>query len=167
MLGCDQLPSVNIDKHKNDLDSLTFMNYDHSLWSEYYFYHFTKDSLTITSKPAFYIIDKKDPPGTKPPPYVHLKKEIKDNTIREAQKLQLDTLEDSYHNFCVWSTGAAWFSVETECDSISKKTSLHHYYLKQIELLIDILNREIPDSLKISYLPSDTKQDCKYSPSPE
>lgn len=46
-------------------------------------------------------------------------------------------------------------------NSTKKSISLHHYYLKQLEDIIQIINSKLPKKYKFHYLSKDEKQDCK------
>jgi hypothetical protein len=59
------------------------------------------------------------------------------------------------------ATSGDEYLISATMDSVEMEISLHHYYHKQIEKLINELNKNIPDSIKLDYLKKNTKQDCK------
>ena len=77
------------------------------------------------------------------------------NSIRE-----LYTLDSIYVNFCIMFTSGSEYTLKFKNDSVTKAIHLHHYYLKQIADLIDILNRNLPTEFNLDYVPKETVQDC-------
>jgi hypothetical protein len=88
-------------------------------------------------------------------------KKVDANSINRIKNIHLDTLKDFYFNRCIMTTSGNEYVVSTTIATVTKTIQLHHYYDKQIEILINELNKQIADSLKIDYLTNDTKQDCK------
>jgi len=90
-----------------------------------------------------------------------LSKKIDTNSIEQIKNIRLESLKDFYFNYCIMATSGNEYFISTTIDTVNKKISLHHYYDKQIERLINELNKNIPDDLKLDYLTNDTKQNCK------
>lgn len=83
------------------------------------------------------------------------------NSVEQIKNIDLDSLNNFYFNHCVVATSGNEYFVSVTNDNINKKIRLHSFYNKQIELLINELNKHIPENLKIHYLTSETKQDCE------
>ncbi|MEK0439464.1 MAG: hypothetical protein RLZZ504_380 [Bacteroidota bacterium] len=83
------------------------------------------------------------------------------NAIERIKKIRLDSLDSRYYNTCVMATSGDEYLISATMDSVNMEISLHHYYHEQIEKLINELNKNIPDSIKLDYLKKNTKQDCK------
>jgi hypothetical protein len=81
-----------------------------------------------------------------------------ENSIRK-----LDTLNNFYFNACIMILSGQEYTIEYNIGSFSKTVSLHHYYLEQIEELVDLINKSLPEKYKLSYLLRDTKQDCSLN----
>lgn len=75
-------------------------------------------------------------------------------------KVELDSLEDDYFNNCVMTTSGDEYFLDFENNSKKKSISLHHYYLKQLDEIIQIINFNLPKKYQFQYLKKDTKQDC-------
>jgi hypothetical protein len=88
-------------------------------------------------------------------------KKLDTNSIEKLEKIRLDSLEDFYFNHCIMGISGNEYFISTTIDTVNKKISLHNYYNEQIEKLIKELNKNIPESFKLDYLPKDTKQDCE------
>jgi hypothetical protein len=76
-------------------------------------------------------------------------------------KLGLDSLEDYYTNWCVMTTSGNEYFLNFTTDNRTKKISLHHYYLKQLDEVVQILNSLVPTKFLFSYLSKDQKQECR------
>jgi hypothetical protein len=83
------------------------------------------------------------------------------NYVETIVKLRLDTLRDHYTNWCVMTTSGDEYYLDFSSPKQKKKISLHHYYLKQLDEIIQILNALVPKKFQFSYLPKDEKQDCR------
>ena len=76
-------------------------------------------------------------------------------------RLHLDTLKDFYFNYCTTPLSGQEYFLSYSDNLTSKKISLHHYYLKQLDDIIQIINSNIPEKFQFQYLTKETKQDCK------
>ena len=132
--------------------SLSISTYNHAeqIFKGITTYNLTNDTLTI--RKAFIFSDKDT---------ILLSKKIDTNSIDQIKNIRLDSLKDFYFNYCIVATSGNEYFISTTIDTVSKKISLHHYYDKQIEELINELNKNIPDNLKFNYLTKETKQACK------
>lgn len=80
--------------------------------------------------------------------------------ISSINKIALDSLQDYYFNTCVMITSGEHYIFDFEKSSTKKTISLHHYYLKQLDEIIQIINSNLPKKYHYRYLPQDTKHDC-------
>ena len=89
-------------------------------------------------------------------------KPVKNNQtlISTIDKSGLDSLKDYYFNNCVMITSGDEYFLDFESNSTQKSISLHHYYLKQLDDIIQIINSNLPKEYRFQYLAKDTKQDC-------
>src|SRR5690242_12307916 len=93
---------------------------------------------------------------------VYSKRVYQPDTILSAiNKIGLDSLKDSYFNYCVMTTSGTEYFVDYVSSSSDKHISLHHYYLRQIEDIIQIINSKLPKKYQLKYLGKGTKQDCR------
>lgn len=88
-------------------------------------------------------------------------KEIDKKIIDEIRSLGLNSLEEYYFNNCVMITSGNEYRISFTDGKTFKRICLHHYYLKQIEQLVVIINNQIPEKYKINYQTGKTKQDCE------
>lgn len=79
---------------------------------------------------------------------------------REFSHLNLDSLKDKYDNPCLLFAPGEEYGVTFNSNGLQKMISLHHYYLDRIQHIIELVNGDLPDTLKLRYLPKDTRQDC-------
>lgn len=92
---------------------------------------------------------------------VYLKSSPKTQTlISTIDKIGLDSLRDFYFNNCIMITSGDEYFLDFISNSINKSISLHHYYLKQLDDIIQIINSNLPEKYQFRYLSKDTKQDC-------
>ena len=82
------------------------------------------------------------------------------NFIDTILNLRLDSLKDDYTNWCVMITSGDEYFLNFSSPKQEKNISLHHYYLKQLDDIIQIFNSMIPPKFQFSYLKKDEKQDC-------
>jgi len=82
------------------------------------------------------------------------------NFFDKIIKLRLDSLEAHYTNWCVMTTSGEEYLLNFSSSKQKKKISLHHYYLKQLDEIIQIFNSQVPKQFQFSYLTKDEKQDC-------
>lgn len=78
----------------------------------------------------------------------------------EFKKIRLDSLEDIYLNNCVMATSGDEYFFYFQYGSMKKSMSLHHYYLKEIAKVIQLINSTLPGKYQFRYVSNDTKQDC-------
>lgn len=78
----------------------------------------------------------------------------------EIKNVPLTDLREYYFNSCVLPTSGNEYFISTKTDAATKSITLHHYYLPQIDTLVTKLNTQLPDSLQIHYLSSNTEQNC-------
>ena len=81
--------------------------------------------------------------------------------MSEFKKIRLDSLAEYYYNECVMITSGDEYCFDFICGSTKKSTSLHHYYLKEVEEVVKLINSTLPDKYQFHYVPKDTEQDCK------
>jgi hypothetical protein len=73
----------------------------------------------------------------------------------------MDSLKDYYFNYCVMITSGDEYFLNFTNSSTKKSISLHHYYLKQLEEIIQLINTNLPKKYQFQYLTSGERQDCK------
>ena len=141
-------------KHEksNSKFSLSISTYKHAeqIFKGTMIYNLTNNNLTIRKRTLF---SDKDT--------ILFSKIIETNSIDQIKNIRLDSLKDFYFNYCVMATSGNEYFISTTIDTVKNNISLHHYYDKQIERLVNELNKNIPDNLKLDYLTNETKQDCK------
>ena len=138
-------------KNKSNFSiSITTYNHAEQIFNGITTYDLINDTLKIHK--SFMFSDKDT---------ILLSKKIDDNSIEQIKSIRIDSLKDFYFNNCIMATSGNEYFILTTIDTVIKKISLHHYYDKQIERLINELNKNIPDNLKLDYLTSETKQDCE------
>lgn len=76
------------------------------------------------------------------------------------EKIRIDSLKDFYSNNCVMITSGDEYFIEYTTASENKNITIHHYYLKEVEDIVKIINENLPSKYMIHYLTKDTKQDC-------
>jgi hypothetical protein len=137
---------------ENSKYSLTISTFNHAelIYNGILTYKLDMNILTISRRNMFFEKDT-----------ILLSKIVDTMSVNKIKNIQIENLHDFYFNKCVMSTSGNEYSVTTKVDKVTKTIQLHHYYNKQIEILINELNKQIIDSLKINYLTSDSKQDCK------
>lgn len=81
-------------------------------------------------------------------------------TLITINSIRLDTLKDLYFNNCVMATSGNEYSLDFKSPSMIKHISLHHYYLKQLDNIVQLINSSVPQNYQLLYLGQDTKQDC-------
>jgi hypothetical protein len=83
-----------------------------------------------------------------------------DKLFHEISTLNLDTLKGVYYNNCIDTISGYDYSIIMETKELTKSITLHHYYIKQIDDLVSLLNKYLPQTLQIHYLTRETRQDC-------
>jgi hypothetical protein len=73
----------------------------------------------------------------------------------------LDSLKDIYDNHCVMQTSGRLYFLDYKSYSIQKHISLHHYYLKNLDDIVNFINGFLPKNYQFRYLKKDTRQDCR------
>jgi len=149
LFACGQDTVSNKSKSNFSLSISTY-NHAEQIYNGITTYNLTNDTLTI--RKTFMFSDKDT---------ILLSKKIDTNSIEQIKNIRLESLKDFYFNYCIMATSGNEYFISTTIDTVNKKISLHHYYDKQIERLINELNKNIPDDLKLDYLTNDTKQNCK------
>jgi hypothetical protein len=152
LFACGQNNAENKSVKTESKFSLTISTYNHAeqIFNGTLTYKLTKNILTISRRTMF---SDKDT--------ILLTKPVDANSIDQIQNIRLDSLKDFYFNNCIMATSGNEYFVSTTNDPVKKTIHLHHYYDRQIEMLINELNKHIPDNLRINYLTSETKQDCE------
>ncbi len=147
-----QILFTNELKSSNSKYSLTISTYNHAerIFEGILTYKLEENVLTISRRTIFSNEER-----------TLFSKKVDSISLGRIRNIDLNKLKDFYFNKCIMMTSGNEYFVTTMLDTVSKTIHLHHYYNKQIEILINELNRSIADSLKIDYLTSDTKQDCK------
>lgn len=80
--------------------------------------------------------------------------------VETINKLTIDSLQEVYYNYCIMPTSGNEYILEYLSHSKSKQITLHHYYLKQLHDIVEVINSHLPRKYQIQYLQKDTKQDC-------
>ncbi len=152
LIACGQNFQTNESKIDNSKFLLTISTYNHAeqIFKGTLTYKLNENVLTISRRTMFSDKDTTLSSIT-----------VDANSLERIKKINLDKLKDFYFNNCVMTTSGNEYFVSTTLDTVTKTIHLHHYYDRQIEVLINELNKHITDSLKIDYLTNDTKQDCK------
>ena len=115
-------------------------------------YYFNKKKIRIYDKPF---------PNHDFIDHLHtIHKYSSEDLFLEVSKLNLDSLNGTYFNYCVDTTKGKDYSIIITTKSESMSTTLHHYYLKGIEDLITLVNKYLTNNLRIQYLDKGLKQDC-------
>jgi len=78
-----------------------------------------------------------------------------------VQNYGLDTLKDFYFNRCIMITSGNEYFLDVVGDRMEKHISLHHYYLKKLDEVIQLINSYLPQRLQCRYLSEKTEQDCQ------
>jgi hypothetical protein len=144
------IPSEPINGNSNFSISISAYNHAEQIFNGKTIYKLTTDTLTIHK--SFLYSDKDS---------ILFTRKLDLNAIERIKKIRLDSLESYYYNSCVMATSGDEYLISATMDSVNMEISLHHYYHEQIEKLINELNKNIPDSIKLDYLKKNTKQDCK------
>ena len=80
--------------------------------------------------------------------------------FHDILNLSLDTLNENYINNCVESSSGYDYSIKLESKSKTTSLKLHHYYTKEVDSFVKLLNKYLPKNHQILYLSKDNKQDC-------
>ena len=89
-------------------------------------------------------------------------RDVTSHFLGQLKGIRLDTLKDFYMNWCVMPISGNEYSVSTNNSGITKKNWLHHYYLKEIDKLITVINKVVPKQYKIRYLNDDPDNYCDW-----
>jgi len=132
--------------------TLTFSTFNHAYWilNGTTTYKLTNTSIEVTNTSFG---DKKGK--------VIFRKTFRDSLVSDINNIGLDSIEDFYFNYCVMVTSGNEYFISFKTAKMTKKVDLHHYYLKQVADMVNIINSQLPDKHKIHYLTRNTKQDCK------
>ena len=135
---------------------LTFSTFNHAelIFEGAATYQLTESSISIKKK---FFLDTSDK--------VVYKRKIQKsrNCLLAITQLRLDTLKDYYFNYCVMITSGNEYFLDYSSNSETKHITLHHYYLKQLDDIIQIFNANLPKKYRIDYLTKDEKQGCSLS----
>jgi hypothetical protein len=115
-------------------------------------YHFNNKKIHIYDKP-FPTNNYKEHLYTK---HKYNSKEL----FLELSKLNLYSLKKEYNNNYIDSNNGKDYFIIITSKTNTTSTNLHHYYIKEIEEFMTLLNRYLPQTLQILYLNKETKQDC-------
>ncbi len=90
------------------------------------------------------------------------RKKIRNNKqlISALNKIQLDTLKDYYANYCIMMTSGNEYMLDFTKNSKKKSIHLHHYYLRALEDIIQLMNAYLPKKHQFHYLGKDEIQNC-------
>jgi|LakMenEpi03Aug12_release.lakeMendotaPanAssembly.Ray.scaffolds.fasta_scaffold01597_2 hypothetical protein len=83
-----------------------------------------------------------------------------DKLFREISNLNLGELKEAYFNNCVDTITGYDYFILLETKAMTKSITLHHYYIRQVDDLVGLLNNYLPQTLQIKYLARETRQDC-------
>lgn len=84
----------------------------------------------------------------------------KQKVASSISNIRLDSLKEFYFNYCVMATSGNEYFLDYLNNSTNKRIRLHHYYLKELDDIIQIINSNLPKKYRIRYLTRNTKQDC-------
>jgi hypothetical protein len=112
-------------------------------------YSITDDSLTIKKGPYDFIYLAKNYPKDS----VHFKKGLNQNEkallANIEQRIEIDTLKNSYTNFCIIDGLILSFSFESA--KFSKDLTVSNYYNDRIAFVIDFINKISPKKYQLWY----------------
>jgi hypothetical protein len=137
---------------KNTDFSLIFSTFNHSelIFKGQMIYKLKNDSFTIIRRTIFEDSDS-----------LVFSKTIEKNLVTQIMAINLDTLQNYYFNKCILSTSGTEYEVSIRADTVSKTIYLHHFYHKEIDRLIVVINKIAPNKYKIDNIARNTKQNCK------
>jgi hypothetical protein len=130
--------------------SISTFNHAEQIYNGITTYELTNDSLIIRKN---FLNSEKES--------ILLTKKIDNNSLKKIKNIHLDNLKNFYFNYCTMPTSGTEYFITISTETYNNKITLHHFYEKQVERLINELNELIPDNLKLQYLTIETKQDCK------
>ena len=149
------LPLITIGQLNSKLDSsyllkrtsdfkLTFTAFNHAelIMNGVTTYTLTDKQIKVSNK-SF---------GSKIEKVIFSKTIMSKNYIDTILNLRLDTLQEYYTNTCVMITSGDEYFLNFSCYGQKKKISLHHYYLKELDQIIKILNSLVPKEFHFTYL---------------
>jgi hypothetical protein len=132
--------------------TLTTFNHAEMLFNGTTTYKLTKTSIQIKStsfgdKKGKAIFNKSLPDSLK--------------ILSAIRNVGLDSVKNFYFNYCVMATSGNEYILSFKNVKVNKEIHLHHYYLKQLDEIVNIINSQLPSKYKMKYLTKETKQDCK------
>jgi hypothetical protein len=133
--------------------SLSFSTFNHA---ERIFDGTTTFLLTASSVK----VTKRSFGGTKSKTVYSKKIPNKQLLLSTINKIGLDSLKNFYFNYCVMVTSGNEYFLDFTSNSTTKSIRLHHYYLKQLDDVIQFINANLPKRYQFQYLPKNTTQDC-------
>lgn len=143
-----------IGNKKNSAIRMSFTTYNHAerIYDGVSTYILTNSSVIVKKRFLF---------GKKSKTIYRRRIKNEQTLVSSISNIKLDSLEDHYFNNCILITSGDEYSLSVEIGSTKKTLRLHHYYLKQLEDIIRIINSNLPAKYQIRYLSSTTKQDCE------
>lgn len=131
--------------------SLTTLNHATMLFDGETTYILTNKSIEV----------RKTPFGEKKGKVIFYKSLLESqNSYAIVNNLGLDTLEGLYDNYCIMETSGNEYFLNYKSHSTKKHISLHHYYLKQVADIANLINSYLPQNFQFRYLQKDNRQDC-------
>jgi hypothetical protein len=80
--------------------------------------------------------------------------------LATINKITLDSLKDFYFNNCVLITSGTEYFFRLTIDSTKKSITAHHYYVKELDDIVNLINSCLPDKHRLKYLSKYTQQNC-------
>ena len=145
--------SIVFGQSQSDKFNISFSTFNHAerIYNGTTTYKLTESSIKVTKTYFGDTISKT----------VYSKKiKNKQTLISALSEIRLDTLKDYYFNYCVMITSGDEYFLDYIKNSTKKSISLHHYYLKQLDDIIQLINSNLPKKYQFRYLSKDEKQDC-------
>lgn len=78
-------------------------------------------------------------------------------------QIDMDSLKQYYDNYCILPVSGDEYFLDFTCNLTTKSIRLHHYYLKELDDIIDLINSNLPRKYRFRYLTEHEKQDCELS----
>ena len=138
--------------------SLTFSSFNHAakISEGTTTYLLTESSIKVTKTSAEYFGKTE----TKTVYFSPIPISKSERLISEINEIGLDSLKEYYFNECIMITSGDEYFFSFANSKLKKEINLHHYYLKQIEDVVRLINSIIPQKYHFKYLDKETKQDC-------
>lgn len=81
--------------------------------------------------------------------------------FNDVAKLNLDTLQSYYFNNCLDTNRGNTYVIQFHLKNKNFEIKLNEYYLQGIDNLINLINQQLPASLRIKYFSQNNRQDCQ------